>query len=595
MRSPLLVGVSAVFAFGLASAEARVDGYPYIDNETLGLFEVVRKSVEGPPEQFADRYWAPDLLDALTGGTDAMSPLRYMIAFTGYAVALTANHTPAWRAPYRDVLGALIEKMFEPVAWQDWLVSWGDDPFGPDNVMYTGHLVYMLTLYRQQFGDRRYDEPFAITASDGRRFETDHMALAASLAAQADAYVDVDGQHVYNLACEPGRIFLPCNTPHRVHQIAYDSMFETAYSGSNARWLEWSRAFFVHEETGVLYHLYFPFGAWQAESGEVPPAMHESLSGLYNGWSIWFLQALDPVWAEALYARYRGAFVVAGTSSPYEDGRTMVRDNVDAEGLLQRGLDAGATGFGLIVSRLFGDSGLFGELSSSWTRIFGEPTWTVDGREFSHRVAAIPLTFQNGFPLLARTTRPDHHLGTLARAVRSESFFAAPHLAAVSNRATFVNQALYDEARRRLIITVNGGAATDAPTDLEIAGLDSNEAWAVWRDDELHDGWRLDGSKLVITTLPLGPDEVSYVVAPAPAIIADAGLPDAGPLDAAPDSASPETSGGSSGGCAVVSVASVASVAMARGEGASIFAVWALLAALVWPAVRRKRLLSDRS
>ncbi|MFT7622194.1 MAG: hypothetical protein ACI9WU_001362 [Myxococcota bacterium] len=36
------------------------------------------------------------------------------------------------------------------------------NPLGPDNIMYRGHLAYMMAMYRQQLGDTKYEDSFEL-------------------------------------------------------------------------------------------------------------------------------------------------------------------------------------------------------------------------------------------------------------------------------------------------------------------------------------------------------------------------------------------------------------------------------------------------
>jgi hypothetical protein len=94
-------------------------------------------------------------------------------------------------------------------------------------------------------------------------------------------------------------------------------------------------------------------------------------------------------------------------------------------------------------------------------------------------------------------------------------------VAIVSNNKTFVNQAVYDAAKGRLLVTVNGGQATTEPTAISVAGLDLNKYHAVTRDGVAYKGAAWQGDKFVITTPPLSATEESYVIeegtAPVPA------------------------------------------------------------------------------
>ncbi len=535
---------------------ARQPDYPYVDNETIGMFRILSDAVEGAPDTFDERYWGLGLLERVAGG-DAMSPLRYLLAFSAYAVVQVADRTPAWRVPYQHAFEGYVDRMLQPEAWQDWLTDWGGlTPLGPDNIMYTGHLALMFALHRQVFGEVRYESPVEFGLTDGSAtFQTDLHSLTESLAEQAEETVDNRGDPTLNIACEPGRIFVPCNTPHRISQLIYDGMFGTDYSASNADWSDWVRAHMLEPDSGVMYDLYYPYGAGQSVPGEAAPHIKDRLSGLYNGWTLWALFAIDAQFATELYPHFVSQFVKRGARSPFPDGRVVVVDG-QGTGLSAFALNSGATGYGMIAVATAGDTELLAELVDGWGLLFGAPRWDEAGRAFGYVAPGLPLLFQNGFVLLARTSSPERHLGTIARAGFDAARFDTPHLSAVSVDSVFVNQAVYDAGRKALILTVNGGEATTARCRLSIAGLEPSAAYEVVRDGQLHIDWAWEHELLVINSQALAPTEHTYIVRPSvPVAMSDAGVPtpDAGrqPVDAAGTrvDTTPESAATGGGGC----------------------------------------------
>ena len=409
-------------------------------------------------------------------------------------------------------MAALIGKMLQHQAWDDWLKRWGDNPLGPDNIMYTGHLLYMMTLHRQVFGDTSFEQKVKLSNPGGPEFETDVKTLAAAIAGQATGYVDGSGAHTYNLACEPGRIFLPCNEPHRLAQISFDRIYGTQYSASNAAWLDWTRERLHNTEHGVLHDLFYPFGQGESVAGAKGPEVHKRLSGVYNGWSIWMLAALDAAWAKELYPAYKAYFVVSGADSPKPDGRTMVLDRTGATGLAADALDLIATGFGMVAARQFADEALYEQLDATWSLNFGEPKWSDDGAEFLRSFPVIPLMIQNGFALLATTTTAEVNLARLAQTPWEPARFERPFLQSVGDKTVFVNQAVYDPATETLLVTINGGAATAESVPLTFANLDKSQHYEVRRDGEKYKDWARQGEVLIIHTPPLSAVEESYTV-----------------------------------------------------------------------------------
>ncbi len=510
MRAPLLPAIAALLV--AAPAAAQVDGYPMLDNETLGMAAAVAEAVDGPPEHWDEDQWGVELLQAYGSG-DAMSPFRYLIAFSAYSVAQTAAHTPAWREPYRLTFDRYLGKMTEPLAWEDFITDWGGaSPLGPDNVMYTGHLAYMMTLNRHLFDDDRYESPLVLTGSDGATWQTDVHALTDWLATQAEGNVDSAGVHHFNVPCEPGRVFVPCNTPHRISELIYDDLYGTGYAEGLPSWLGWVEAEMVDSETGALFDLYWPYGRHEPEPSELPPQIEPRLSGVYNGWTIWFLAPLDRPWGAELYPAWSSTFVVRGQASPFPDGRTLVLDEPGVEGPIQAIMNIVATGFGMSTARAYGDQELADELAASWDLFFGPAGWSDDGATWAHASPALPLVFQNAFPLLARTTSGEYDVLLQGLGEDHAERFAQPYVASISDDRTFVNQAIYDPEAERLILTVNGGGAVHSAVDIELANLEPSLAWSVTRDDQPYDAWAWADGRLRITTPALTAELESYIV-----------------------------------------------------------------------------------
>ena len=504
-----------------APLEAEVPGYPYLDNETIGLYRAIVQAVDGPVDEFEERYWGLELFETFAAGGGVMAPIRYVIAFSGYAVAQTAVYLPAYRTGHQQALDGFIQRMLQPAAWEDWIEVWGGtNPLGPDNIMFSGHLVYMMTQYKMLFGDAKYESPLALTVDGIGTFETDVHHLTEWLSEQAAGNLDNAENHYFGIACEPGHVFLPCNTPHRISQLIYDQLYETDYSQSNQQWLEWSRANMSHLGDGVLYDLYWPFGRRQLTPDGQPPELEDRVSGIYNGWSIWFLFALDKEWAEELYPNFVDRFVVRGDQSPYPDGRTVVIDDTGGDGLVATAMDLLATGFGMSAARTLDDMELAEELTDSWERTFGRPQWNPAGTVFSHSNSPFPLLVGDAYALLARTSSPELNIRTNALQYWRPDRFQEPFVESVSNPGTFVNQAFYDTDSEQLIITVNGGEATTEATDIIIANLLADSSSVVTRDGEEYREVQRQNGRLIITTPALSNDEESYIV--------EAGLPTSG-------------------------------------------------------------------
>jgi len=505
MRSAI---ASALLLWPLA-ASAQVAGYPALDNEAIGLMRALGDAVEGPPETYDSRQWSRDLI--LSVDTDiTMSPFRYLIAFSSYAVAQAARQTPAWRVPQQAIFDGYLTKMTQPEAFGDYVTRWGgQSPLGPGNIMYTGHLAAMMGLRQQLFTGPT--DRVAVTLTLGHdQWTTDQPTLSALLARNAAQSVDAAGEPIYSIACEPGQVFVACNTPHRVAELRFDLPHTTDLPDTLPQWLAWVDTEMRDSETGLLHDLYYPSG----RSGDTTPERHARLSGIYNGWILWYLLALDEPTAREIYPAYTAHFSRSGAASPSHDGRMVILDEPDRTQAFDSVMDLIATGFGLVTARAMGDDALADALSDTWDLEMGLPDWSNDHTTYSHHQPLLPLVFQNSFDLLARTVDTDDPLGLRAPA---PDHLNAPTLASISDPRTFVNQAVWDPTLERFIVTVNGGGATTDRVTLEVVGLDPTRDWQVTRDDATYDDWSLTEDVLSIQTQRLSRHPHAFVIAPASA------------------------------------------------------------------------------
>jgi hypothetical protein len=171
---------------------------------------------------------------------------RFDLIDSCYAVALMADHTPAWREVYGRILGELVTRHTGWWSASDWLTQfghdpdranypdeyrllippnlWGDydspgwtangvapwglqmDPIGADgNLFYKGWFLVMLGLFQRTTGDTRWEYPFEMIRDGDHTFTWTHHGIADHLAAQWAGRPD--GCH-----CENTKIWPLCLT-----------------------------------------------------------------------------------------------------------------------------------------------------------------------------------------------------------------------------------------------------------------------------------------------------------------------------------------------------------------------------------------------
>ena len=164
---------------------------------------------------------------------------RYQLAFAGYACALFAAQTPAYRELCEKQLFDLCERIIDRRVWFYVTHYWDyrQDPPDPclyENVMYTGHLTQLMGLYELLTGDLRYSEQgWDFVWKDGRKV---HYTLEKAIQRM---HVQSMNNPNGGICCEPGLIFVDCNTHSANSFLLFDTVHGTGYAAANAKWFDW--------------------------------------------------------------------------------------------------------------------------------------------------------------------------------------------------------------------------------------------------------------------------------------------------------------------------------------------------------------------
>jgi hypothetical protein len=165
--------------------------------------------------------------DPTNEGDDAY---RYQLAYMAYTIGLAQYHyLPAYREVLRETLASLIRKMLRHDVWGYWeLTSRGSKVMDPDlevlvdgwvdpvirkNVMFSGHLLMMVSLYEMLYRDGRFFEPGSLTFECRPPFRglgpQDFPYDLGSLASVIEEQFAASGG--MGCECEPNGIFVYCN------------------------------------------------------------------------------------------------------------------------------------------------------------------------------------------------------------------------------------------------------------------------------------------------------------------------------------------------------------------------------------------------
>lgn len=168
------------------------------------------------------------------GGLEGMQEFndayRYQLATMAYAVGITHfHHTPALRSVYKPLFRRIIHKMLLREVWGYWFMTshsgnftepdrtelrkpWAD-PVKKENIMYSGHLLLMTSLYAMLFDDGEFEKEGSIRFTwdplfwgmGTEVFEYDNRGL------QKVILGEMEGNGWVGVCCEPNLVFVVCN------------------------------------------------------------------------------------------------------------------------------------------------------------------------------------------------------------------------------------------------------------------------------------------------------------------------------------------------------------------------------------------------
>jgi hypothetical protein len=240
-------------------------------------------------DEWKDFYALREFMNPPTVMFDGYNPpankWKYGLAFTAYGLANIPYIEAGQRVCVGHYLDKLIQKMKEKVVWQDWIdQGYGNDPLSKHNIMYKGHLNLMYGLYEMVYGGTKWDKDFV--------WLTDKITK------------EIDETPYSGVTCEPDDYFVQCNTIGIYSLMVYDKVHGTDHSKEINNWLKFVKTRMVIEPWGLLSSRYHPAHDY----------VDSMVSGYGNAWSITFLHAIDPAFAEELYPKFKDTFVKnAGT------------------------------------------------------------------------------------------------------------------------------------------------------------------------------------------------------------------------------------------------------------------------------------------
>ncbi|CAM4759005.1 unnamed protein product [Rotaria magnacalcarata] len=262
-----------------------------------------------------------------------LDAIRYPLAHIGYTAAALAHRTPNYRELAIKILKDTIERMLTIEVWGYIDHYWKKaatfpDPVSYENIMYSGHLLQLLTLYESISGDFRYD-------TDGFDFiwnKTDYPITKIHYTTTKLAYVIYDQMNKESSAgvsCEPGWIYTICqNHPHlgfRLYDLVHNN--SRKFSQISSKWKEYLKTHALEDIPlykkdryfKMLYqretHIWVPFFASTGNDGWNLAWMsswfdyNETSNFICDGWKIMYN---NQYWKPSENSTLPGCFLDSG-------------------------------------------------------------------------------------------------------------------------------------------------------------------------------------------------------------------------------------------------------------------------------------------
>lgn len=155
---------------------------------------------------------------------------RYQLATMVYASSIAHYHRlPAMRSLFKPLIRRLIHKMLLPHVWHYWYLTsqsgklldpdltelrkpWAD-PVVRENIMYSGHLLLMVSLYAMLFDDDEFEKEASLSFKWAPMFwgmgpETFEYSTSTL---QEAILKEMEREDWAGVCCEPNAIFVVCN------------------------------------------------------------------------------------------------------------------------------------------------------------------------------------------------------------------------------------------------------------------------------------------------------------------------------------------------------------------------------------------------
>ncbi|CAF2896587.1 unnamed protein product [Rotaria sp. Silwood2] len=226
-----------------------------------------------------------------------LGSIRYTLAHIGYTAAALAYRTPNYRELTLKILKDSIERMLKIKVWGYIDHYWKNVPTFPDpvcheNIMYSGHLLQLLTLYESISGDFTYDIDGFDFIWDKDEDQITKIHYNTTKLAYA-IYYQMYEESSAGVSCEPEWVYTICqNHPHigfKLYDIVRNG--KTNFSRISSKWKDFLIKYALEDIPFFKENRYFKMLYYRPTHTWIPYFAATGNDGWVLAWmSSWFDQ-----------------------------------------------------------------------------------------------------------------------------------------------------------------------------------------------------------------------------------------------------------------------------------------------------------------
>jgi len=445
--------------------------------------------------------------DPTNEGDDAY---RYQLAYMAYTLGLAQYHyVPAYREVFRETLASLIRKMLRHDVWGYWeLTSRGSKVMDPDleylvdgwvdpvirkNVMFSGHLLMMVSLYEMLYRDGRFFEPGSLTFECRPPFRgmgpQDFPYDLGSLAAVIEEQFAASGG--MGCECEPNGIFVYCNQFPMLGLAHLDQVRGTEIAPRLMRdfrdaWARESSLFSVDASADLPVFLMVKQNEIIYEDSEdnKEAASVVSWGPFMHVWQKEYVEALYPLVLPRIRKQTAWGYGVSLEQFHRTHLEYQARPSMDLVDPMMLGVHT--HGMLALLAAEMGDADTRDGLLAHSDAVMN-PTWKNGGLFYPRcdeldTERYVTCVMGNGL-LGAARINPRNGIHDLYAHPWSEADLNDPQLTGVAFPDVLVTLARFDRESRRLRIRLVAGDTPPSRADFRVTGLDSARGLRVTVND----------------------------------------------------------------------------------------------------------------